>query len=136
MDIINKGLLINNNINPQFNVGANNRTTNTNTTTTTNSTTTSSFGDILSNKIDESNLLKFSKHANLRLYDRNLNLTQGQMERVQEGVNQARAKGVTDSLVLVDDVALVVSVKNNTVITATNKNNTSIFTNINGAVIV
>ncbi|MFV0392968.1 MAG: TIGR02530 family flagellar biosynthesis protein [Coprobacillaceae bacterium] len=131
MEIINKGLLVNN-INPQYNVSQNNRTT----TQTTNQTQGNSFESILSGKIDESSSLKFSKHANLRLFDRNLNLTQGQMERVQEGVNQARTKGVTDSLVLVDDVALVVSVKNNTVITATNKNNTSVFTNINGAVIV
>ncbi len=132
MEIINKGLLINN-INPQFNVGNNRVNPNTQPTST---STENSFENILAEKIDETESLKFSKHANLRLYDRNLNLTGEQMQRVQNGVNQARTKGVTDSLVLVDDIALVVSVKNNTVITATNKNNTSIFTNINGAVIV
>ncbi len=132
MEIINKGLLINN-INPQFNVSNNRVTPNTQQTSNTGE---NSFENILAGKIDENESLKFSKHANLRLYDRNLNLTGEQMQRVQNGVNQARTKGVTDSLVLVDDIALVVSVKNNTVITATNKNNTSIFTNINGAVIV
>ncbi len=132
MEIINKGLLINN-INPQYNVGST-RISPKDQNTSTN--TENSFENILSEKIDKNESLKFSKHANLRLYDRNLNLTGEQMQRVQNGVNQARTKGVTDSLVLVDDIALVVSVKNNTVITATNKNNSSIFTNINGAVIV
>lgn len=96
----------------------------------------SSFQNILSKTIEKDEPLKFSKHANVRLFDRNLNLTKNQMDRVQEGVNSIRAKGVKDSLVLVDDIALVVSVKNNTVITATNKDQSSIFTNIDGAVIV
>lgn len=96
----------------------------------------SSFQNILSKTIEKEEPLKFSKHANVRLFDRNLNLTKNQMDRVQEGVNSIRAKGVKDSLVLVDNIALVVSVKNNTVITATDKNQSSIFTNIDGAVIV
>lgn len=121
MNKVNQNIDINRNLNKNAN----------NTTSTENS-----FQNILADKINESESLKFSKHANLRLYDRNLNLSQAQMERVQNGVNQARQKGISDSLVLVDDVALVVSVKNNTVITATNKNNSSVFTNINGAVIV
>ncbi len=129
MGIINNGMLINN-VNQKLNINQNidkNRVA---------EAPDNSFQNILSGKIEENESLRFSKHANLRLYDRNLNLTQNQMERVQNGVNEARTKGVTDSLVLVDDIALVVSVKNNTVITATNKNQSNIFTNINGAVIV
>ena len=45
-------------------------------------------------------------------------------------------KGINDSLVLVDGIALVVNVKNKVVITAMNSDNENIFTNIDGAVIV
>ncbi len=129
MEIINNGLLLNK-------VNSGNRIIQDTSAVTQN--TGNTFQDILQEKVNENDTqaLKFSKHANLRLYDRNLNLTQNQMERVQNGVNEARTKGINDSLVLVDDIALVVSVKNNTVITATNKNQSSVFTNINGAVIV
>ncbi len=131
MEILNKGLLINN-IKHNVDISQNSRTQ----TQSNENNNENSFQNILSGKIEESDALKFSKHANLRLYDRNLNLSANQMARVQSGVLEAKQKGITDSLVLVDDIALVVSVKNNTVITATNKNQSSIFTNINGAVIV
>ncbi len=132
MEILNNGLLLNK-VNPKYDVS---RNINTNTNSNVNENSEKSFQNILSDKINETDSLKFSKHANLRLYDRNLNLSKNQLERVESGISEARAKGVTDSLVLVDDIALVVSVKNNTVITATNKNQSSVFTNINGAVIV
>ncbi len=131
MGIINNGMLINN-VNQKLPIVQNQNVDR----SVSSEASDNSFQNILSGKISENESLRFSKHANLRLYDRNLNLTQNQMERVQNGVNEARTKGVTDSLVLVDDIALVVSVKNNTVITATNKNQSNIFTNINGAVIV
>ena len=47
----------------------------------------------------------------------------------------AREKGIGESLVLVDDLAFIVNVKNNTVITAMDDSSEGIFTNIDGAVI-
>ena len=46
--------------------------------------------------------------------------------------------GVKESLVLVDDAALIVSAKNNTVITAMNRAEATaqIFTNINGTILM
>ena len=46
-------------------------------------------------------------------------------------------KGINESLVLVDDMAFIVNIKNNTVITAMDKNSSdeNVFTNIDGAVI-
>ena len=46
--------------------------------------------------------------------------------------------GVTDSLVLTKEAALVVSAKNNTVITAMGRDEASsqIFTNINGTILI
>jgi flagellar operon protein len=90
------------------------------------------FGTILQDQ------LKVSGHAKTRLESRNIQLGQDQWNRVVDGVNRAAAKGAKESLVMVDDVALVVSVKNRTVITAVDQANLkdNVFTNIDSAVIV
>lgn len=84
------------------------------------------------------NPLKFSAHANQRLQDRKINLDQQTMVKVNEAIDKAEAKGVEDTLVLTKDAALIVNVKNRTVITAMDRNslNGNVFTNIDGAVIV
>ena len=52
-------------------------------------------------------------------------------------VNKANTKGVKDSLVLVDDIAFVVNVKDKAVVTVMNKDEMkeNVFSNIDGAVI-
>ena len=80
--------------------------------------------------------VNFSKHANMRLSDRQITLTGEQLTRVEAGLTRASAKGIRDSLVLVDDVALVVNVKSKTVVTALGKGQDNVFSNIDGAVIV
>ena len=98
-----------------------------------------SFQNVLENQISNRQALQFSKHAFTRLSARDIQLSVNQLERVENGVAEARQKGIRDSLVLVDDVALVVNVKNKVVITAMNgikTGNENIFTNIDGAVIV
>lgn len=81
--------------------------------------------------------LKFSAHAQTRLASREIPFGPAEQERLQAAVERAQAKGARESLILMDDVALVVSVKNRTVITAVDaasmKN--SVFTNIDSAVI-
>ncbi len=95
-----------------------------------------SFQDIFqSTKEQTVDSLKFSKHANERLATRNINLSAEQMERLENGTTKAREKGIRESLVMVDDLAFIVNVKNNTVITAVGDTAESIFTNIDGAVI-
>ncbi|HBA97432.1 MAG TPA: flagellar protein [Lachnospiraceae bacterium] len=95
-----------------------------------------SFKEILDSKQSEkTNGLKFSKHANQRLATRNINLSAEQMERLENSTTKAREKGIRESLVMVDDMAFIVNVKNNTVITAVGDSDGSIFTNIDGAVI-
>ena len=81
--------------------------------------------------------LKFSKHAVNRLSDRNISLTDAQNVRLENGVKQASEKGITESLVLVDSLALIVNVPNKTVVTALDQTdaNSNIFTKIDGAVI-
>ena len=97
------------------------------------------FADILKEKSIESNeKLKFSKHADERLATRNISLTREQVERLSEGTRKAEEKGINESLMLMDGLAFIVNVKNNTVVTAMDSSNTNerIFTNIDGAVIV
>ena len=95
-----------------------------------------SFNNVFKDKLNEAMHLQFSKHAALRLNGRDINLSQEQLQRVAGGVQEARQKGIKDSLVLVDDVALLVNVPSSTVVTAINQSNQNIFTNIDGTVIV
>lgn len=99
------------------------------------------FKNVLCGEIDKNSknsAVQFSKHAAMRLDNRNLSLTSEQMKRVEDGVDKASRKGINDSLILVDDIALVVNVRNKIVITAMNKDikSDNTFTNIDGAVIV
>lgn len=92
-----------------------------------------SFHEILDSV--RSNELVFSKHANERLVSRNIDLSDSQLQRLQNGTRRAEEKGIRESLVVVDNLAFIVNVRNNTVITAVNEKDDKIFTNIDGAVI-
>ena len=82
--------------------------------------------------------VRFSKHAANRLNDRNIELTDRQLERLNDGTKKAGEKGIRDSLVLVDQLAFIVNTKSNTVITAMDQTEAdeNIYTNIDGAVII
>lgn len=99
-----------------------------------------SFEEILKQKQDVTvcSELKFSKHAQVRLNDRNINLSEEQSERLESGVRKAGEKGIHESLVILDSLAFIVNVPNKTVVTAMEQNEKqdNIFTNIDGAVIV
>ncbi len=82
--------------------------------------------------------LKFSKHADLRLAQRNIALTDKQLERLNEGAKKASEKGINESLVIMDDLTFIINVKNSTVVTAMDMESSkeNVFTNIDGAVII
>jgi len=82
--------------------------------------------------------LKFSAHAQQRLASRQIRLTPQEMSGLREAVGKAEAKGAKESLVVMERVALVVSVKNRTVITAVDSQSMkdNVFTQIDSAVIV
>lgn len=79
--------------------------------------------------------VKFSKHANERLDQRDIDMTQEQLNRLNEGVSKAAGKGINDSLIMVDNIAFIVNIKNNTVITAVTEGDDMVFSKIDGAVI-
>ena len=99
-----------------------------------------SFQDILQKKslTGSTGSLKFSKHALGRLTDRGIELDNSQLERLNQGAAKAEEKGIRDSLVIVDQLAFIVNVPNQTVVTAmdSTETNENVFTNINGAVIM
>ena len=101
-----------------------------------------SFQDILQQKrlfgTDQTGELKFSKHASERLLSRSIELSDDQLKRLNDGAVKAGQKGIRDSLVIVDELAFIVNVPNQTVVTAmdSTQTNENVFTNINGAVIM
>ena len=94
-----------------------------------------SFAEILEQKKTGSEL-KFSKHASERLVSRNIDLSESQKERLNHAVKAAEAKGIKESLVMMDNLAFIINVKNNTVVTAVTGGEEKIFSNIDGAVVV
>ncbi|SFB25099.1 flagellar operon protein [Acetitomaculum ruminis DSM 5522] len=103
-----------------------------------------SFIDVLKRNIPDSDTnkaeegLKFSKHASLRLQSRNIDLTQSQLERLNNGAKKASEKGINESLVVVDELSFIVNIPNKTVVTAMDQteNEDNVYTNIDGAVII
>ena len=96
-----------------------------------------SFQKVFEQKRQIQEGLHFSKHASGRLLDRGIQISDDQMERLYEGVKKAQMKGISDSLVIVDELAFIVNVPNQTVVTAMTGMDAQdkVFTNINGAVI-
>jgi flagellar operon protein len=72
------------------------------------------------------------------LDSRNISISREDLKRLEKGIDRAAQKGSRDSLILMDQMALIVSVKNRTVITAVDDANLkeNVFTNIDSAVIV
>jgi flagellar operon protein len=93
-----------------------------------------SFGELLAKQTSAPH---FSRHALDRLRQRGINLDQPTLGRLTDGVQRAAGKGSRDSVVFVDGTAYVVSVTNNTVITAVPSEHMQqqVFTNIDSAVI-
>lgn len=87
---------------------------------------------------DVSGPLKFSNHAVERMQSRGIRFTPDVMTRVNSAVDKAAAKGSKNSLVLTDDAALIVSVKNRTVVTVMDKSalKENVFTNIDSTIMI
>lgn len=95
-----------------------------------------SFTEVLEKELTQ---VKFSQHALQRLQTRNIKLDSSELDKLNQAVKKAAQKGAKESLILMNnDLAFVVSVKNKMVITAMDgasiKDN--VFTNIDSAVII
>jgi flagellar operon protein len=92
------------------------------------------FKDVLS----EAQGINISKHAKERLDQRNITIDRSQWTKISNKLDEAMKKGITDSLVVTKDAALLVSGKNKTVVTALDRDEAAsrIFTNINGTILI
>lgn len=82
--------------------------------------------------------LRFSQHAVDRLMSRGIKVSPDDFTRLSQAVDKAASKGSKDSLILMNESAFIVSVKNNTVVTVMDKNNLkdNVFTNIDSTVVI
>ncbi len=96
-----------------------------------------SFADILDKKLPVEGL-KFSRHAEERLRSRGIELSENDVKKLEDAVNDVGRKGGRESLVMMGNAAFVVNVKNRTVITAMDREGMrgNVFTNIDSAVVV
>jgi flagellar operon protein len=96
------------------------------------------FSRHLENAIENENHLTVSKHANERMLQRGIKISDNHWQEIENKIHEAKKMGVRDSLVLLDNAALIVSAKNGTVITAMDRHeaSTQIFTNINGTIVL
>jgi len=97
------------------------------------------FAKHLQSAVDtKDSTLSVSKHAQKRLAQRNIEIDQLTWSKIEDKVKEAKKMGVTDSLVITQNAALVISAKNNTVITAMGRDEASshIFTNLNGTILL
>ncbi len=80
--------------------------------------------------------LKFSNHSIERMHSRGITYSPEQMKSIENAVAKAAAKGSKDTLVLTDNSALIVSVKNGTVVTVMDRQTMkeNVFTNIDSTV--
>ena len=120
INFIKKISSLNNNIQPNYNAHRNDS---------------NNFKELLSEKLK--NEVSFSKHANERIQQRNINVSREVTEKLNEAAVQAKDKGLKNVLVMIDNQAFILSTMNNKIITAVNSDDLkeNIFTNIDGAVI-
>ena len=81
--------------------------------------------------------LNFSRHLAERLERRRLDLSAERLTRLNSAVDKAAGKGSRDSVVFLDELALLVNVPSRTVLTAmqTDKMKDGVFTNIDSVVV-
>ena len=80
--------------------------------------------------------LRFSNHAQKRLETRNINLTDDGINRLSNAVDKAEKRGGKESLVMIDDMAFIVNVRDRLVVTAVDSKNRGegVFTQIDSVV--
>lgn len=95
-----------------------------------------SFQEILNEQLSQR--VTFSKHANQRTEERNIQITDSDLNRLGDACDRAQQKGIKDALIVMNDSAFIVNAQNKTVITVVDKNEmkSSVFTNIDGAVFI
>ena len=97
-----------------------------------------SFQTLLNQQLKENENLKFSKHAQERIGQRGIEVSQTLVDSLEDAVSKARDKGAKDIVIIDSKGAFLVNIPNNTVITtmSVNEMKENIFTNIDSAVVI
>jgi len=97
----------------------------------------SRFARVLEEKLPSQGV-RFSQHAQDRLKARGIIFSDNDLQKLEGAVDTVARKGGRESLVMLGDAALVVSVKNRTVVTAVDRESMkgNVFTNIDSAVVL
>ena len=82
--------------------------------------------------------LRFSAHAQQRLRSRDIRLSERDKAELARAVDMAGRKGARESLVMIEDLSLIVSIRNRVVITAMERGteDPNVFTHIDSAVVL
>ncbi len=82
--------------------------------------------------------LKFSNHAIDRMQARGIRFSPEDMAKFESAMGKAEAKGAKNTLLLSDAAAMIVNIKDKTVVTVMDKSNLkeNVFTNIDSTVMV
>jgi flagellar operon protein len=93
-----------------------------------------SFADALGRASEQ---VQLSRHAQKRIERRELNLDPQRLARLDSAITRAAEKGGRNSVVMLDDLAVVVNVRERTVVTAMPKEGSHqrVFTNVDSVVI-
>ena len=96
------------------------------------------FAQVLEQKVATGQPVKLSQHAQERLKSRGITLSEADLKKLATAVDSVALKGGKDSLIMMGDAALVVSVKNRTVVTALDRQGMqgNVFTNIDSAMVL
>lgn len=98
----------------------------------------SEFANLMQEEIRKEEGLQFSKHAESRIRQRGIEVSEDLMADLNQAVQKAREKGAKDTVIIGAQGAFIVNVPNNIVVTTITeqemKNN--IFTNIDSAVLM
>lgn len=92
------------------------------------------FAKILKERQD----IQLSKHASERMEHRSIQLTPIDLARMSKKLEEAKEKGVKESLVIMEQGAFIVNAESKKIITAMDRTEmtSKIFTNINGTILI
>ncbi|MDL2293592.1 flagellar protein [Ruminococcaceae bacterium OttesenSCG-928-D13] len=98
---------------------------------------TNSFVNVLKQQLEAGSNTAFSKHAVNRVMERKIDVSEQNLERLNQGMRLAQEKGLRDALILIDEDAYIVNAAAGRVVTVDGQaRQGSVFTNIDGTVIV
>ena len=92
------------------------------------------FDNLLKGKLEQKTGVVFSKHANDRITQRNINLEAEDMEKLENAFDTAADKGIKSPLIVSDKMVCIGSTASRTVVTAMDDMKNKVFTNIDGVI--